>query len=75
LKCVKNVKYNYFPFQNHLEAARHGCHNARGNSLESPSISLCSEGNISKSQTQESSGFAEIFGKVEKVVNVEECLI
>ena len=59
---------------------RHGRQSALGNSLESPSISLCSDVTIttdrvppSQHRTQENSEFVDIF--VPKVVNVEECLI
>ena len=57
-----------------------GPQTAQEHPVESPCISLCSEFNIIKSspslpRTKENPGFADIFGKVEKVASVEECLI
>jgi len=60
------------------KTVRTGRQSARGNSVESPSISLCSEvySPPSLSHPQElEQGFVDIFANVEKVVNPEECLI
>ena len=58
------------------QPGRHGRQSARGHSVESPSISLCSEVDTATPyQTRENPGFADIFGKVEQVGNAEECLI
>ena len=56
---------------------RHGRQSDRGNSLESPSISLCSEVTIDRppSPLQRKENFCDIFGNVDKKFNVDECLI
>lgn len=60
------------------KTGRTGRQSARGNSVESPSISLCSEvyspPSLCHPQDLEQ-GFDDIFANVEKVVNPEECLI
>ena len=77
IKTYFNTKYfkNEFVLQ-----APHGRQTGRGHSVESASISLSSEGITAKypsspPHTRENSGFVDIFGKVDKVVNVQECLI
>ena len=63
-----------------VSQAPHGRQTGRGHSVESGSISLCSEVITAKyppspPHTRENFGFGDILAKVDKVVNVEECLI
>ena len=70
---------NILAFQINLESKPHGCNITQVNSLESPSISLCSEWNISSLSPPsptirlEKAGFN--FLNVEKAGSVDECLI
>ena len=80
---MQNIKtyFNKKSFKNEFVLqALYGRQTGRGHSVESASISLCSEVITAKyppspPHTRENSGFVDIFGKVEKVVNDEECLI